>query len=648
MSEIKRLPPLLANQIAAGEVVERPASVVKELVENSLDAGATELHIDVEEGGHSLLRVRDNGQGIPRESLTLAIERHATSKIGSIGDLEAIGTLGFRGEALASISAVSRFRMISRTQDQEAAWAISSEGLETQISDAPSSHPVGTTVEVRDLFFNTPARRHFLKKVRTEFGHIESLIKQLALSHEHVAFVLIHNDKEVLRLRPINDQATELRRLSQLLGAEFADHAIEVGAERQPLALRGWLGLPAHARSQSDQQYFFVNARVVKDKLVSHAIRAAYADVLHQGRHPCFVLSLTLPADWVDVNVHPNKHEVRFRHSRDVHGFIVSTVKRALADVRPDQMIESQQKSEEQRFLAPQEHALPLGGSGIGPDQTNGLAEPGTSHRPDALFELTGQAYASNSTPGGGYREARSGSRELSTASAGSSVGVGGPIAPEQPDYDVSLLEMPLPVAPQESPLQVPPLGFAVAQIHGIYILSQSDKGLVIVDMHAAHERISYEQLKEQYRLGSLEQQRLLMPINLSVTEAEAHCAMEQLSVIEGFGFELRQIDAQTLEVLSVPVILLKADVARLVRDVISDFMVLGTSSRVEETVNQILATLSCHASVRANDQLTVAEMNHLLRELEQVERAGQCNHGRPTWVLKTLKELDRLFWRGQ
>lgn len=677
-AQIQVLPPLLANQIAAGEVVERPASVVKELVENSLDAGAKSIWVDVEAGGHRLLRVRDDGGGINRDSLQLAVQRHATSKISSLDDLTQIGTMGFRGEALASISAVSRFSMISRQPSTEAGWSITCEGTQVATSESPAAHPVGTTVEVRDLFFNTPARRHFLKKERTEFSKIEQLLKQIALCHFDVAFELTHNGKEVFRLRPAQSPEAQMRRLSILMGKPFAESALAVSVDRSPLQLQGWVGLPAQARSQADQQYFFVNKRPIRDKLVAHAIRTAYADVLHQGRQPVFVLSLTLPPDWVDVNVHPTKHEVRFRHSRDVYSFITSVLRRALEDVRPVDQV-AQQMSAERRELSPEgdsqglETAVVSGASNTALSTASSAMSSAASASAPAFEQMAmalqaptpqsrdfsakaGSGGGGRSSGGAGFGSSAVGARhpvqrppaDLATPWGDFSSGAASSADASQASalMDPDLLS--LPPAPADADAQTPPLGYALAQVHGIYILAQSDEGLIIVDMHAAHERIGYENLKRVYREGELAQQRLLVPFVLTVSEAEAQCAQEMDEQFKAFGFELLRRDVDTLEILSVPVLLVRADAERLVRDVLADFMVFETSERLAQSVNQVLATLSCHAAVRANDRLSIPEMNQLLRDLESIERGGQCNHGRPTWVLKTLRDLDQLFWRGQ
>ncbi|MEJ2680752.1 MAG: DNA mismatch repair endonuclease MutL [Gammaproteobacteria bacterium] len=677
MTKIHILPPLLANQIAAGEVVERPASVVKEVVENSLDAGARSIWVDVESGGHRLLRVRDDGAGIAQDELPLAVQRHATSKLQSLDDLSQIGTLGFRGEALASISAVSRFSITSRQADTEAGWSIRCEGTHVELQESPAAHPVGTTVEVRDLFFNTPARRHFLKKERTEFTHIEQLLKQLALCHVEVAFTLTHNGKDVFRLRPAMNPADQQRRLSTLLGSDFAAQALRIDVEREPFALRGWIGLPAQARAQADQQYFFVNNRAIRDKLVSHAIRAAYADVLHHGRQAVFALSLTLPVEWVDVNVHPTKQEVRFRNSRDVHGFITSVLRRALADVRPAEQMQQQVAfeqvsepiSEHMSEQIPEQQAMhavsdveTLGEPLQMTPQPLGLDIPATglpsmgSSRTDWLARSGGQMRAGGAGSGG-----RAPGAAVSRVTGASDLSVpDDPFGLGSPSWDVPASlkttggavqgEDGLPVGELSKipPTDIPPLGFALAQLNGVYILSHSAEGLIVVDMHAAHERIGYERLKQQYGAGNLAQQRLLVPIVLTVSEPEATCAVEQAERFAEFGFEVVRRGPETVEILSMPAILLGADVSALIKDVLADVMVFDESDRLEHSVNQVLATLSCHAAVRANDHLTLPEMNQILRDLESVERGGQCNHGRPTWVLKTWRDLDHWFWRGQ
>jgi DNA mismatch repair protein MutL len=617
------LSPQLANQIAAGEVVERPASVVKELLENSLDAGARKLDVDVEQGGIKLIRLRDDGFGIDKDDLPLALSRHATSKILALEDLEAVASLGFRGEALASISSVSRLTLTSRTAEQEAAWQVRAEGRDMETTLEPAAHPRGTTVEVRDLFFNTPARRKFLKTEQTEFRHLEEVIKRLALSRFDVAFNLQHNGRRVQQLRPVDgDQARE-RRLASLLGAAFIEQAVhlDVSAEASGLRLWGWIGLPTYSRSQADQQYFFVNGRIIRDKVVTHAVRQAYSDVLFHGRHPAFVLYLELDPALVDVNVHPTKHEVRFRESRLVHDFIFRTLHRVIADLRPQDAVAT-------GFAAQGAASAPEASATLAMTPSQGRVEStGFSQGRMPLYQ-GGGAYNSGASPSGqAVREQISTYADLHR--------------PAQPGPDGSGMAQP-------SPDQVPPLGYAVAQLHGVYILAQNEAGLVLVDMHAAHERIVYERMKKAWEEDKVRSQPLLVPVSLSVSEREADLAEEQPELFERLGFRLERMGSETLTVREVPVSLARADAGQLVRDVLADLVVFGSSQRIEQSINELLGTMACHGAVRANRQLTLPEMNALLRDMEATERSGQCNHGRPTWTQLSMAELDKLFMRGQ
>ncbi len=623
MSRIHLLSPQLANQIAAGEVVERPASVVKELLENSLDAGARKLDVDVEQGGIKLIRLRDDGFGIDKDDLPLALSRHATSKILALEDLEAVASLGFRGEALASISSVSRLTLTSRTAEQEAAWQVRAEGRDMETTLEPAAHPRGTTVEVRDLFFNTPARRKFLKTEQTEFRHLEEVIKRLALSRFDVAFNLQHNGRRVQQLRPVDgDQARE-RRLASLLGAAFIEQAVhlDVSAEASGLRLWGWIGLPTYSRSQADQQYFFVNGRIIRDKVVTHAVRQAYSDVLFHGRHPAFVLYLELDPALVDVNVHPTKHEVRFRESRLVHDFIFRTLHRVIADLRPQDAVAT-------GFAAQGAASAPAASATLAMTPSQGRVESvGFSQARMPLYQ-GGNAYNSGASPSGqAVREQISAYADLHR--------------PAQPGPDGSGMAEP-------SPDQVPPLGYAVAQLHGVYILAQNEAGLVLVDMHAAHERIVYERMKKAWEEDKVRSQPLLVPVSLSVSEREADLAEEQPELFERLGFRLERMGSETLTVREVPVSLARADAGQLVRDVLADLVVFGSSQRIEQSINELLGTMACHGAVRANRQLTLPEMNALLRDMEATERSGQCNHGRPTWTQLSMAELDKLFMRGQ
>lgn len=612
MPPIRLLSPRLANQIAAGEVVERPASVVKELVENALDAGASRVDVEVEQGGVKLIRVRDDGSGIEESDLPLALSRHATSKIASLDDLEAVASLGFRGEALASISSVSRLTLTSRTAEQEAASRVEVEGREMDARISPAAHPVGTTVEVRDLFFNTPARRKFLRTEKTEFNHVEECVRRQALSRFDAGFTLRHNQRVVQSLRPAASPLDRERRIGALCGQQFIDNAVVIDAEATGLRLWGWVALPTFSRSQADLQYFFVNGRVIRDRLVAHAVRQAYRDVLYNNRHPAFVLYLEVDPATVDVNVHPTKHEVRFRDGRLVHDFIFRTLHKALADVRPDDHLRGAvaQSFDREATVAP--------GSGAGFS-----GHPQSQPQPQQEWRASDQMAFYQSLNSGGGAESQ----------------------PAQALYEA-------PVAPQPTPPvdgdQEPPLGYAIAQLHGIYILAQGRAGLIVVDMHAAHERITYERMKRALAEQDLKSQPLLVPLSLAVSQKEAALTESHGEELQKLGLQIERIGPETLAVRQVPALLRGADTEQLVRDVLADLIEHGQSDRVEAVTHELLGTMACHGSVRANRQLTIPEMNSLLRDMEATERSGQCNHGRPTWTLVTLSELDKLFLRGR
>jgi DNA mismatch repair protein MutL len=605
MSRIQQLPQELVNQIAAGEVIERPASVVKELVENSLDAGATRIEIEIEEGGVRLIRVRDDGEGIAREELALAVSPHATSKIASLEDLERVRTLGFRGEALPSIASVSRFALISRPTAQDTAWRLEVEAGRTSASK-PSSHPRGTTTEVRDLFHNVPARRKFLRAERTEFGHIDELVKAIALARPQAEFRLSHNARPVRFLRPAVDEVSLSVRVGEILGEDFPQQSLRIDYTAANMRLSGWIGLPTVSRSQADQQYFYVNGRLVRDRVVTHAVRQAYADVLFHGRHPAYVLFLEVDPQVVDVNVHPAKSEVRFRESRLVHDFLYRTLNEALAQTR---------------------------------------AGAGTGAQPSALSPQPSSAaisdYPSPSAPwrqhglGLGVRDGSPGYAALF-----------GELAGARRNVDVAGSDA-LPVAPADD-ADVPPLGFALAQLAGIYVLAENRHGLVLIDMHAAHERITYEKLKGAREGEGIRTRELLVPLMLAVSEREAACVEESAGQLAEIGFDMLRSGPQSVTVKSYPGLLDGADVGGLVRDVLADLVAHGNTRRIEESENEVLSTMACHGSVRANRRLTLPEMNALLREMEATERSGQCNHGRPTWVQLSVAELDRMFLRGR
>lgn len=628
-SRIQLLSPRLANQIAAGEVVERPASVAKELLENSLDSGARRIDVEVEQGGVKLLRVRDDGSGISADDLPLALARHATSKIRELEDLEGVLSLGFRGEALASISSVARLTLTSRTATATEAWQVETEGRDMTPRVQPAAHPVGTSVEVRDLFFNTPARRKFLKAEKTEFDHLQEVIRRLALARFDVGFHLRHNGKSILSLHEAHDETARARRVGAICGPGFMEQALPIDVERNGLRLWGWVGLPTFSRSQADLQYFFVNGRAVRDKLVAHAVRQAYRDVLFNGRHPTFVLFLELEPNGVDVNVHPTKHEVRFREGRSVHDFLYGTLHRALADVRPeDQLAAPATVPEVVRATGQQ-------AGEFGPQGEMRLASP-VLEQPRAP-----QQSFSGGGSGAGYQYQYTPrpSQPL-------------PAAEAQAVYREFYKPLEEGAAPTtalpESQGDIPPLGYALAQLKGIYILAENAIGLVLVDMHAAHERIMYERLKVAMASEGLSGQPLLVPETLALSQREADCAEEHAQWFQRLGFELQRLGPETLAIRQIPALLKQAEANRLVQDVLADLMEYGTSDRIQAHLNELLGTMACHGAVRANRRLAIPEMNALLRDMENTERSGQCNHGRPTWTQMGLDDLDKLFLRGR
>ena len=610
MARIQLLSQRLTNQIAAGEVVERPASVIKELLENSLDAGSDRIDIEIEQGGIKLIRIRDNGQGIDKEDLPLALSRHATSKITELEDLEHVASLGFRGEALASIASVSRLSLISRTPEASEAWKVETEGIDMDSKLTPAAHPVGTNVEVRDLFFNTPARRKFLRTEKTEYKRIDDIVKQLALSHFNTTLSLQHNQRQIHKFEKASSPQEQQRRVSQICGPAFIENSVSIDIEQNGMKLWGWVSLPTFSRSQADMQYFYVNGRTIRDKVVSHAIKQAYRDVLFHGRHPVFVLFLELDPAEVDVNVHPTKHEVRFRESRSVHNFLFSVLHKALAAVRPE------------------------------------------DHFQDANHDIySSQVIENNSTQStinfSNYNSSDSSFNNSSYENSGRSRSFVNQIENQLAGYNAfrNISETtPLP----ESNGDIPPLGFAIAQLHGIYILAQNTLGLVIVDMHAAHERITYEHMKIASSNEGIKVQPLLVPISIAVSEKEADLAEEHNNYLQSLGMEIERLGPESISLRQVPTILANANVEQLLRDVLSDISDHGSSDRLEAHRDEILSTMACHGSVRANRQLTIAEMNALLRDMEHTERSGQCNHGRPTWVQQNLTDIDKLFLRGQ
>lgn len=588
MTAIQVLPDLLINQIAAGEVVERPAAALKELMENSLDAGATDVSVQLAAGGTRLIRVSDNGSGIPRDELLLAVSRHATSKITTLEDLERIRSLGFRGEALASIAAVSALKLCSRTEDARHAWSISVENGSVS-EPQPAAQEPGTSIEAQELFFNTPARRKFLRSDATEYAHCDEVFRRVALTRPDVAFRLQHNARTQWQLKA-QDHAG---RIGAILGEDFAAAAVSVNESAGGIALAGLSALPTAAGGGRDAQYFFVNGRFVRDKILAHALRQAYQDVLHHDRYPAYALFLEIDPARVDVNVHPTKSEVRFRDSQAVHQFVFHALARALAGsagtpittgAAPPAMTPPAREG-----FVPVQHRMPLG-----------VAQPANVYQ-----TLFGNAPA---------------------AQAAFTETVAAPLTSGD----------------------APPLGFALAQLCGVYILAQNEHGLVIVDMHAAHERIVYEKLKTQLDADSIAMQPLLIPVVFHADKLDVATAEEHAATLTSLGFEIAATSPTSLAVRGVPVALQNADAGALARDVLGEIREFGASRAMLERRNELLSTMACHTAVRANRILTIPEMNGLLRDMEATERSGQCNHGRPTWHQISLPELDRLFMRGR
>ncbi|MDR2839286.1 MAG: DNA mismatch repair endonuclease MutL [Azonexus sp.] len=589
MPTIARLPDLLISQIAAGEVVERPASVLKELLENSLDAGSKTIAVQLEEGGVRLIRVSDDGCGIARAQLALALTRHATSKITSLDDLERVGTLGFRGEALASVAAVARLTLMSRERDASHAWKLKGE---THAEPEPAALMAGTVVEMRDLYFNTPARRKFLKAEATEFAHCAEAVKRLALTRPDVAFSLAHNGRSLFQLAP----ASLARRIGDILGDDFLAAARAINVEAGPLALRGFIIDPTHAGNAKDGQYVFVNGRFVRDKVIAHALREAYRDVLHGSRQPAVCLFVSIDPALVDVNVHPAKIEVRFRDSRAMHQFIFHAVQRTLAT-----------PLERAAAVLPDAPPLPPGAAHYPlprQQRTLGIAEP-------AAAAYLSFARAAQTPPGS--------------------------------SIDSSSF-----TSPATTDDAAPPLGYALAQLHGIYILAQNAQGLVLVDMHAAHERILYEKLKTAFDNRQVAAQTLLIPAVFTADPLDMATIEEHGAALAEIGFTITALGPNQLGVRSVPALLQGGDPAALARALIGELREHGLSQLLAARRDELLATMACHGAVRARRQLALPEMNALLRQMEETERAGQCNHGRPTWTALSLDQLDKLFLRGQ
>ncbi|MDK2123538.1 DNA mismatch repair endonuclease MutL [Parachitinimonas caeni] len=614
---IRLLPDHLINQIAAGEVVERPASALKELLENSLDAGATSISVDLAEGGSKLIRVADDGCGIAKDELALALARHATSKISSLEDLQRVRSLGFRGEGLASLASISDLVLTSRAHDASHAWRVEADNGRIGEPE-PASLTTGTVIEARDLYFNVPARRKFLKTPATEFAHCEEAFKRIALSNPAVQWTLSHNGRAQWRLAPQSAQA----RAAALLGDAFGENALAIDETAATLRLSGFAGSPTESRAGRDAQYFFVNGRFVRDKVVAHAIREAYRDVLHLDRQPAYALYLELDPEAVDVNVHPTKTEVRFRDSQAIYRFVFHCLSKALASTSAGRPANT-----------PGEPVQPV------------LAEVATAARPAGMSYGAGPAGAG--AGGGQFRQTAMPlpvSNEPSTfyrTLFGERGAMADPIEPMRQ----AAANSPMPAADDTG---IPPLGFALAQLHGIYILAQNQEGLIVVDMHAAHERVVYESLKNALDASALPTQPLLIPLTFPADRLDVATVEEHADTLMQLGFELAVVGPTQLAVRSVPIALASADAVDLARAVLTDIRTVGASRVLTERRNELLATMACHGAVRANRQLTLAEMNALLRQMEATERSGQCNHGRPTWFRMSLNELDKMFMRGQ
>ena len=619
MPRIQQLPNSLINQIAAGEVIERPASVVKEIIENAIDAGATQIDIDIEDGGGKLIRVRDNGCGIHPDDLALAFATHATSKIRNLDDLEHVTTLGFRGEALPSIASVAKITLTSRAANEAQAWRIS-----PHLGDAisPAAHPPGTTIEIRDLFYNTPARKKFLKSERTERQHIQQLVQNLALSHDGITIRLNNHGK------PLGVYGGEglAARIASVLGDDLLEQALPIDARAADMHLYGWVGLPTSATNQPERQYFYINGRIIRDKIIAHAIRQAYQDMLYHGRHPVYVLYLDIAPEHIDVNAHPAKHEVRFRESRLTHDFLYSSLHHALRGNTPAAAPRPENPAPPpEREVPAVARQQPLRYSG-----DYRLERPTTPRR--ALAESAAYyQWAQNIAPSPVHPGGSTSTNPIPSPS---------PTGRGEQDYAA---------APVNDDQTEHPLGYALGQIHNIFILAQNARGLVIVDMHAAHERILYERLKAQLRARHPEVQRLLLPQSLAATPAHLDTLVQHRDWLHRLGFDLEaSADESRIHINAVPSLLKHAAVAEIVGDLLHELGEYPASIAIERLQDEILSRLSCHKAVRAHDSLTIPEMNHLLRDIETTPASGQCNHGRPTWVQLTTDELGKYFMRGE
>ena len=638
----------LTNQIAAGEVVERPASVVKEVIENSLDADASSINIEIEQGGIKLIRITDDGYGISENDIALALMRHATSKIASIDDLQAVRSFGFRGEALASISSVSRLTLTSTQAGKTDGWQVFAEGRDMNVVINPAPHPVGTTVEIKDLFFNTPARRKFLKTEKTEFHHVEEVVKRFALSNFEVALNFSHNNRMIHQLKSAQTELEKERRLISFFGHNFLDNAVYLEFQESDLRLYGWIGLPTFSRSQADQQYFYINNRMVKNNVIGHAIRQAYRDVLYSGRYPVFILYLTIDPEKIDVNVHPAKSEVRFRESQLVHSFVYSRIHKAIGNISStDKVLKSKNETlnttndalnsiERERSLATATSSAALNISS-GMRKINLESPVNVKNTP--VFQPN---FVNNQS----LKSAKQHQGDFSNYIEKTAILYDG----NKPDVStvLNLENQKSELKTEDVFADIPPLGFAIAQIQGIYILAENENGIVLVDAHAAHERITYERMKRSWSQEGLRRQPLLTPLTIEVGGLLVEVAEQNIESLHSLGLVVNCIGETSIVVREFPALLCGANVEKLLIDVLNDFKNFEASYKIEETIHKLFATMSCHGSIRANRKLNISEMDNLLREIEKTERSGQCNHGRPTWIHMSLAELDKLFIRGR
>ncbi|OGT49444.1 MAG: DNA mismatch repair protein MutL [Gammaproteobacteria bacterium RIFCSPHIGHO2_12_FULL_41_15] len=632
MNKIQRLDTLLANQIAAGEVVERPASVIKELIENSIDAGSQNITIHIKQGGHELIQVRDDGCGISKEDVVLALSRHATSKISSLSDLEAVRSLGFRGEALASIAAVSRLTLQTKAVGAEIGTEVKAQDNQIEVLPKPVGHPQGTTISVNDIFYNTPARRKFLRGVKTEFNYIATVVRRLALSRFDIDFSLFHNDKQEFVCRKAASDSAKEQRVATILGHEFMANALSIEFEAAGMRLWGWIALPHFTRSQSDMQHTYINGRIIRDKLMTHAMQQAYQDVLFHGRKPAYCIYLNIDPKIVDVNVHPTKHEVRFRNSQLVHQFLFKAVQDALSQVRPADRVAAKVS---ERVLASENLSESTATTNKNFNAHAKTPTKNINFNPNSQTPTTIDAQ---------YRCTQPVQTEMAVGAA-------------QAVYkdlmscqQLSMETMTTQMLESEAvePMVKHALGYAVAQLHDRYIVSQNDLGMVMVDMHAAHERILYERYKKDYQLDHIPKQQLLLPINVNLSAEEVQCIEQHEGLFQQIGLTIDWAGPNEVVLREIPILLKNADMAQLIHDVLADLSTYQNSQRVEEAINQVLGTLACRSAFRNPHKLTLPEMNALLRDIEKTNNSGFCNHGRPTWVQLNFKELDKFFLRGQ